>query len=96
MTPPRRTADTPTPRTGGRNPVTVASQVGGRVQAEASPREVFVVHGRNSSARKFVFEFLRALDLRPLEWDEVATSTGNAAPYILALIAFFVDMARAR
>jgi predicted nucleotide-binding protein len=95
MTPPRRTADTPTPRTGGRNPVTVASQVGGRVQAEASPREVFVVHGRNSSARKFVFEFLRALDLRPLEWDEVASSTGNAAPYIFDVLEMGFERAQA-
>ena len=45
-------------------------------------REVFVVHGRNSAARDALFEFLRAIDLHPLEWTEAIRSTGKTAPYI--------------
>ena len=45
-------------------------------------REVFVVHGRNSAARDALFEFLRAIDLHPLEWSEAVRSTGKASPYV--------------
>ena len=45
-------------------------------------REVFVVHGRNLVARDALFEFLRAIDLHPLEWSEVVQTTGKASPYI--------------
>ena len=47
-----------------------------------SAREVFVVHGRNKAARDAMFEFLRSLDLRPLEWSEVVQRTGKASPYV--------------
>ncbi len=45
-------------------------------------REVFVVHGRNLAARDALFEFLRALDLHPLEWAEAVSATGKPSPYI--------------
>ena len=48
---------------------------------EAS-RDVFVVHGRNLAVKNEVFIFLRALDLRPLEWPVAAQLTGKPAPYI--------------
>jgi predicted nucleotide-binding protein len=48
----------------------------------ADAREVFVVHGRNEAARRALFEFLRAIDLRPLEWAEAVQSTGGGAPYV--------------
>ena len=47
-----------------------------------SAREVFVVHGRNLAARDALFEFLRALDLHPLEWAEAVSATGKPSPYI--------------
>jgi len=43
---------------------------------------VFVVHGRNSLARRAVFEFLRSIGLNPLEWSEAVTATRKTAPYI--------------
>ena len=45
-------------------------------------REVFVVHGRNMAARDAMFQFLRSIDLHPLEWNEAVRSTGKGSPYI--------------
>ena len=57
----------------------------------ADVREVFVVHGRNTAARNALFEFLRAIDLHPLEWSEAVSGTGKASPYIGEIldVAFF-------
>jgi len=52
------------------------------VPSAQDPRKVFVVHGRNLRARDALFEFLRSIDLRPLEWSEIVAATGKAAPYI--------------
>ena len=46
------------------------------------PTVVFVVHGRNVAARDGVFEFLRALGLKPLEWSQAVVLTGAGSPYI--------------
>ena len=48
----------------------------------ADSRNVFVVHGRNAAARDALFEFLRSIDLRPLEWSEAVQITGKTSPYI--------------
>jgi predicted nucleotide-binding protein len=45
-------------------------------------RNIFVVHGRNKSGRDSLFEFLRALKLNPIEWDEAVKMTGKASPFI--------------
>ena len=45
-------------------------------------REVFVVHGRNSAARNALFDFLRAIDLHPVEWSEATKATGKGSPYV--------------
>ena len=50
--------------------------------SQVDPRKVFVVHGRNELARRGLFEFLRALDLDPIEWSEALHMTGQASPYI--------------
>ena len=52
-----------------------------RPGSQANPREVFVVHGRNLAARDALFDFLRTIDLHPLEWPEANLSTGKASPY---------------
>lgn len=46
------------------------------------PRAVFVVHGRNDDARRAMFEFLRSIDLKPIEWERAVELTGKASPYI--------------
>jgi len=43
---------------------------------------VFVVHGRNENARNSMFQFLRALGLQPIEWNQAIRMTGEPTPYI--------------
>ena len=45
-------------------------------------RSVFVVHGRNEPLRQAMFDFLRSLDLRPIEWTRAVELTGEGSPYI--------------
>lgn len=45
-------------------------------------KKVFVVHGRNETLRKAMFDFLRALGLEPLEWSQAVALTGKATPYV--------------
>ncbi len=46
------------------------------------PTKVFVVHGRNEAARKAMFEFLRSIGLKPLEWSQAIALTEKAAPFV--------------
>ncbi|MEU6506874.1 TIR domain-containing protein [Streptomyces sp. NPDC046942] len=62
------------------------------VQGAAGPapdraRNVFVVHGRDEEARMKVFDLLRLLDLRPLEWEDLVRATGKTAPFLGEVIA---------
>ena len=52
--------------------------------SSADPRKskIFVVHGRNATARDGMFSFLRALGLQPIEWDQAIQLTGKGSPYI--------------
>ncbi len=43
---------------------------------------VFVVHGRNEQFRKSMFNFLRSIGLRPIEWSQAIQMTGKASPFI--------------
>jgi predicted nucleotide-binding protein len=43
---------------------------------------VFVVHGRNLAARDAVFNFLRSIGLRPLEWTQALKLTKKGSPYV--------------
>lgn len=47
-----------------------------------NPRSVFVVHGRNLALRTAVFEFLRSINLAPMEWTQAVELTGQGSPYI--------------
>lgn len=49
---------------------------------QTDPRNVFVIHGRNSKANEAVFAFLRALDLNPIEWSVARSMTKKGSPYI--------------
>jgi len=43
---------------------------------------VFVVHGRNEDLRRSMFEFLRSINLAPMEWTTAVQLTGEGSPYI--------------
>lgn len=43
---------------------------------------VFVVHGRDEKLRKSMFDFLRALELKPLEWEKAILLAKGANPHI--------------
>lgn len=45
-------------------------------------RKVFVVQGRNEAANDAIFQFLRSIDLNPIEWSKAVDLTGKAAPFI--------------
>jgi predicted nucleotide-binding protein len=50
--------------------------------ADVDPREVFVVVGRNTEANTSMFTFLRAINLKPIEWSMAIAATGSGSPYI--------------
>ncbi|MFI0480906.1 CATRA conflict system CASPASE/TPR repeat-associated protein [Actinomadura sp. 9N215] len=45
-------------------------------------RKVFVVHGRDETVRERMFDFLRALNLWPLDWELLVAATGSTAPFL--------------
>jgi len=58
-------------------------------------RRVFVVHGRNHLARDAMFEFLRAVDLDPLEWSEAVRATARTNPGVLEVVETGMKLAHA-
>lgn len=72
---------------------TMKNQPGGTSPPDSNT--VFVVHGRNLDARNALFDFLRALGLRPLEWNQALKLTKEGSPYIGQVLdhAFFAAQA---
>jgi hypothetical protein len=64
---------------------------------EKIPRDryVAVIHGRNIFARDGVFEFLRSLDLHPIQWEEAVEATEKAAPFIGEVLEALFNLAQA-
>lgn len=58
-------------------------------------RTVMVVHGRNLRARDAMFEFLRALGLRPIEWEQAVAETGVGSPHNLDAVRAAMDAGQA-
>lgn len=50
--------------------------------ASVDNTRVFVVHGRNEELRKSMFDFLRSIGLKPIEWSQAIQMTGETAPFI--------------
>jgi predicted nucleotide-binding protein len=66
-----------------------------RNQLVKDPRAVFVVHGRNKALSDAMFDFLRAIDLKPIEWDRAVELTEEASPYIGQILDSAFDHAQA-
>jgi predicted nucleotide-binding protein len=58
-------------------------------------RNVFVIHGRDSQVREAGFGLLRALDLRPLEWEALVHSTREGSPFLGRVVADAPSLAQA-
>jgi Predicted nucleotide-binding protein containing TIR-like domain len=58
-------------------------------------KSVFVVHGRDVQLRKSMFDFLRALDLHPLEWDHAIEQAKGNNPYVGDIIDTVMEKAQA-
>jgi predicted nucleotide-binding protein len=46
------------------------------------PDVIFVIHGRNGALRNSMFEFLRAIGLKPLEFSQATSATEHGSPYV--------------
>jgi predicted nucleotide-binding protein len=53
-----------------------------KASQKANRSRVFVIHGRNEEMRRALFDFLRAIDLKPIEWSEAVALTGKPSPFI--------------
>jgi predicted nucleotide-binding protein len=53
-----------------------------RVTKPIDSAKVFVVHGRDEALRRSIFDFLRAVGLKPIEWNQAVILSRNASPYI--------------
>ncbi len=53
-----------------------------REKNRPDPRSVFVIHGRDERLRSGMFQFLRSIDLNPIEWSRAIELTGKASPYV--------------
>ncbi|GIF23186.1 hypothetical protein BJ973_000458 [Actinoplanes tereljensis] len=60
--------------------VALSSSTGNRGPVPGTARDILVIHGPGPRPRKDVVELLRAMDLRPLDWEEAVKGTGKLAP----------------
>jgi predicted nucleotide-binding protein len=67
----------------------------GRASPAGRARNVFVIHGRDEQVREPLFEVLRAVDLRPLEWEALVRATGNTAPALLTVVETALEWSQA-
>lgn len=58
-------------------------------------RNVFVVHGRDEQVREQIFALLRAVDLRPMEWESLVSVTQQTAPSLLDVVRTALAQAQA-
>ena len=58
-------------------------------------RKVFVIHARDKALRKSMFDFLRSINLYPLEWSELILACSSGTPYIREVLNRAFDQAQA-
>jgi predicted nucleotide-binding protein len=59
------------------------------------PRNVFVIHGRDLATKSAMCAYLEALDLHPLDWDEMVQSLGEGTPFTGRVIEHGFSIAQA-
>jgi len=62
---------------------------------DVDPRNVMVVHGRDEALRASMFDFLRSLDLKPIEWEQAVEATGSGSPHTFDVVTKAFEMAMA-
>jgi predicted nucleotide-binding protein len=62
---------------------------------EANKSRVFVIHGRDEAMRRALFDFLRAIDLKPIEWSVAVALTGKPTPYVGEILDAAMEYAQA-
>jgi predicted nucleotide-binding protein len=65
------------------------------VKRSTVANSVFVVHGRDSQARDAVFDFLRAVGIKPIEWTSAIAMSRKPAPYVGEILEAAFSKARA-
>jgi predicted nucleotide-binding protein len=78
----------------GASPASGADAASGDAPAQVR-RRVFVVHGRDTMLAGRFFDLLRAVDLRPLEWETLVRATGSAVPSLAEVVAGAPHLAQA-
>lgn len=53
-----------------------------RVAAGGNPSTVMVVHGQDEAASQALFDWLRAVGLKPREWSQLVHASGSGSPFI--------------
>ncbi len=61
---------------------TLATLFREKMPQRPEPARVFIVHGRNEALRRSLFDFLRAIGLKPIEWNQAVFLAGTPSPYI--------------
>jgi predicted nucleotide-binding protein len=67
----------------------------GTIGGDDANRRVFVVYGRDTELTGRFFDLLRAVDLRPLEWEQLVQATGRATPSLAEVVAHAPHVAQA-
>jgi predicted nucleotide-binding protein len=55
---------------------------GAAISFASDRRAVMVIYGHDTEAKTALFDWLRAIGLRPLEWSQLIHATGSSSPYI--------------
>src|SRR5205823_4382200 len=54
----------------------------GKKPGKKAPNQVWVVYGRDRATKDALFTFLRALGVKPIEWNSALRMSKKAAPHI--------------
>lgn len=63
------------------------AELPGETSTMPNTRDVFVIHGRDTDARRALQGFLHALDLRPMDWEAISARAEGASPYVGEVLA---------